>query len=972
MKMNLKFLTTLLILMTSILFARDGVITGRVIDQNSGDALMGANVIVEGLGAGGATDLDGVYRIYNLTPGTYSLKVSYIGYQTKKVSDVVVNADQVTTLDIVLSTASLEMESVIVEVDARKTGDTYLLTRQKNSSNVQDGISADQMSQNGDSDAADAAKRIVGLSVVDDKTIVVRGLSGRYTQTQVNNAPMPSPDADKSDVPLDLFPSALLESVSAKKTYTPDMPGVFAGGNINIKTKAYPDNRIFKTSFSFSQKSNVMGENNFMQFGGVHNYWGYDDVRKMPNVIPEDTKLSEWNADLAEDSGDRKQILGQVGKEFGTDFIPKYSSTTQPFSFGLSFGDRYILSKNFEWGFFTNSTFSNSFGYNEEETAKYAVTNVGLDSLMGFDNESSSYSTNLASSVSTGLKLFNSHKLSMHYIYTHNSEDKSNIGRGFANQFDEGLFLKSYYIEKTINNYTFNGVHNLENFLNSEIEWSYGFGRSKLYQPDEKGINLRQKRGENGEYLQMDIYSWSAGTRKYTEGEDNNDNFDIKYSTHITDRFGDKYKLNIGSRIQSKDRSFASRNFYHKYATKFYTSAIPSDITVFENERMIGTTLVDSNYYSIDADGNVDPGLIVVEDTRSNDAYKADESINASYFMVDIPLSLGYFAPLRNIRFVSGIRKEDYDLQLNPYDPVTGDRFVSNITGDTLFSEIDETKYLPSFNLIGKFGNDINVRASYSRTVARAEFREIAPFEYQAFYGGDVLVGYPHLKTTDIYNYDLRFEWYRKAGEVLALNFFKKDFNNPIEVSLIETSGKIYKTYQNAKSADNWGVEFDSRFGMNFIPVKFGKLTGSFNFTWTETEVSVGDSVKMFTGIVVENEATSKKRALQGQSDLVLNAGLYYNDLKGFNAALSYNFFSKRTAALGVSGIPDEYEFPFHSLNLTASKKLNKLKFSAKVKNLLNSDIKFGMEDELNNDKIKYTRIYSPGMSFSLGVSYDL
>lgn len=971
MKEILKFLITFLLIMTTLLLAEDGIITGRVIDEKTGDALMGANVIVDGMGTGSATDLDGTYRIYNIPAGTYSLRVSYIGYQPKKISEVIVKEDQVTTLDIVLSTANLQMESVVVEVVAKKSGDTYLLTKQKNSRNVQDGISADQMSKNGDSDASDAAKRIVGLSVVDDKTIVVRGLSGRYTQTEVNNAPMPSPDADKSDVPLDLFPSALLESVTAKKTYTPDMPGVFAGGNINIKTKAYPDNRIFKTDISFSQKSNVMNCDKFLVFGGVDNYWGYDSDRSLPSIIPSDTKLSEWNTELADDATSRRALLGSVGQAFATDFIPRYKNTSQPFSAGLSFGDRYVLSDNFEWGFFTNSTFSNSFGYNEEQTAKYALTNSGLDSLMGFNNESSSYSTNLASSVSTGAKIANKHKLSLHYIYTHNSTDKSKIGRGFANQFDDGLFIKSFYVEKTINNYTFNGVHNLENFLNSEFEWSFASGHSDLYQPDEKGMNIRKKTSEDGEYLQLDIYSWSAATRKYTEGEDNNNNFDYKYSTHITDRFGGKYKLNIGGRLQSKDRAFSNRSFYHTYSSKWSSTAIPASITVFENESMIGSTFVDSNYFAVDSDGNVTPGLIVIEDTKSNDAYKADESINASYFMFDIPLSFGYFTALRDIRFVTGVRREDYELNLNPYDPVTGDKFVSNITGDTLNAKIDEVKYLPSFNLISKFGNDINIRASYSRTVARAEFREIAPFEYQAFYGGDVLVGFPGLKTTDIYNYDLRFEWYRKAGEVIALNFFKKDFNNPIEVSLIETSGKVYKTYQNAKSADNWGIEFDSRFGLDFIPVRFGKLTTSFNFTWTQTEVTVSDSVEMFTGVVVENEATSKNRALQGQSDFVLNAGLYYNNLKGFNTSLSYNVFSKRTAALGVSGIPDEFEYPFHSLNLTASHKWNKLKFSAKVKNLLNSEVKFGVKDKIDN-KIRYTRIYSPGYSFSLGVSYDL
>ncbi len=972
MKKTLKLLTIILLIATTILASQNSKITGRVIDGKTGDALMGANVILEGIGLGGATDMDGTFRIYKISPGEYNLKASYIGYQTKKVLNISVTAGKTTNLDIVLDPVSLEMSTVVVEVEAKKTGSTYLLAKQKNSVNVQDGISSDQISKNGDSDAADAAKRIVGLSITDDNSIVIRGLSGRYTQTEVNSVPMPSPNADKSDIPLNLFPSTLLESITVKKTYTPDMPGTFAGGNINIKIKAYPDFRVFKTSFSLNQKSNIIQNNKFLTMGSNNNFLGFDNIRQMPDIIPHDIKLSEWNSELGTDPIKRKVFLGNVGKAFNTSFTPDQKTTTQPFSAGVSLGNRYELSKNFEWGFFINSTFSNGYSYKVEEYNKYSVTNAGFEQRIGFYNERSSYNTNLASTISTGIKLYNNHKISLHYIYTHNSEEKFQIGRGFADQFDNGIFLKSFYAEKQINNITFHGDHNFENFLNSKIEWSYTRGNSRLYQPDERGINLRRKDSNNNDsYLQMDIYSWSAGTRKYTNGHDNNKNFDFKYSIYVKDQFGDKYKINIGTRIQSKDRAFSSRNFYHKYASEWSSTAIPSSITVFDNENTIGSTFVDSNYFSMDQNGNVNPGLIMVEDTKGSDAYEAFENINAGYFMIDMPLSFGLFEKIRNIHLITGVRKENYKLQLNPFDPVTKDKFVSNITGDTLSSKINESKYLPSINLIGKFKNNFNIRASYSKTVTRAEFREIAPLEYQAFYGGDVLVGYPELKTTDIYNYDLRFEWYRKADEILAINFFKKDFDNPIEVSLIETSGKIYKTYQNAKSADNRGIEFDSRFGLDFIPTTLGKLVGSFNFSWIQTKVSVSDSISMFTGIVVENEATSKNRALQGQSNAVINAGLYFNNLKGLNASLSYNFFSKRIATLGVGGLPDEYEFPYHSLNITGSQKWNNLKFSMKIKNLLDSKMKFGIENKENNE-IKYTRIFSPGLSFSFGVTYDL
>ncbi|MEA1986950.1 MAG: TonB-dependent receptor [Candidatus Marinimicrobia bacterium] len=973
MKSFMKIQLLLTIVISTLLgVGKSGNIAGHILNSKTSEVLMGANILLEGYEIGGTTDSDGAFRIYNIPEGKHNLIISYIGYQTKKISDVVVTENEITKLDITLNSTVLKMKSIVFEVEANRTSSTYLLSSQKDASNIQDGISSDQASRNGDSNASDAAKRIVGLSVIDDQTIVIRGLSGRYTQTEINNLPMPSPNADKSSVPLNLFPLQIIESITVRKTFTPDMPGTFAGGNINIKTKAYPDNRAFKLNFSTSQKSSIVSANNYMMMESSNNFFGFDHKRQLPDIIPSDIKLSEWNSELETDPIKRKEILGNAGKSFNTGFTQSYKNPTPSISTDITLGNKYNISNNLEWGFFTNSTFSNSCSFIDEEYNKYSITNNGFEQESGFNNQKSSYNTNLASLVSTGIKLYDSHKISLKYIYTHRSEQKAQISHGFANQFDNGVFLKSFYSEETINNITFNGKHDFKNFLNSKIEWLYALGKSNLFQPDERGINLRKKNNETlGQYLQMDIYSWSAATRKYTEGNDNNVNFDIKYSTFFKDRFGDKYKINFGSRVQSKNRAFSSRSFYHKYANQWTSLPLPQEITVFQNEMMIGSTFVDSNYFSIDENNNVNPGLILVEDTKGSDAYKANESINAQYFTINMPLSMGILRQMRKINLIAGIRREDYNLELQPYDPVTGEKFVSNITHDTLFSEIDEIKYLPSVNLIGKFKNDFNIKASYSRTVARAEFREIAPFEYQAFYGGDILIGYPHLQTTDIYNYDLRFEYYRKAGEILAINLFKKNFTNPIEISLIETSGKIYKTYQNAKSANSQGVEFDSRVNLDFIPLTYGVITSSFNLSWSQTEVNVKDSISMFTGINLKNESTSKKRSLQGQSDFVINAGLYYNNLKGFNISLSYNFFSKRIAAIGVNGIPNEYEFPNHLMNLTASQKWNNIKFSLKMKNMLNSKIKFGIEDKGNN-QIIYTRLFSPGLSFSFGISYGL
>ncbi len=973
----LKITLIWLLLLAVTTAAESGKITGQVIDGKNSAPLLGANIILEGTGLGASTDLDGFYTIYNIPPGEYTILISYIGYAKNRINNVTVQPHEVLRLDLSLERTSLQMENIVIEVEAKRSSEAYLITEQKNSNNIQDGISASQISKNGDSDAAEAAKRISGLTVMDGKYVYVRGLGDRYTHTEMNGAPVPSPEPEKRTVPLDLFPAAILENITAKKTYTPDMPGTFGGGNVNIRTKAYPDNRLLKLNFSVSEKTYPTKNQTFLSGpGGQYDFLGYDDgSRGLPAIIPADKKLSEWNSALSTDPLQRKDLLGDIGRAFQTDYTLQSQKVGRPVSAGVSYGNRYITSEYFEWGFFTNTTFSNDYSYKNTAIKEYSMNSSGLDTVIDMRSKKSEYSTNMTATASAGMKLFNRHKLKLHYVYTHRSQNYVNYGRGHAFQFDDGIFIKQYYVEKQISNLTLGGEHQFHLGTNHRLEWNFNYGKSHLDQPDFKGYNYRVKSrevgGEQQTYYQMDTYSWSAGTRIFAQGFDQNQNADISYTTKLQDRFGAGYKFKLGARLQNKTRDFSSRSFYHKYATRFGGSVIPADITVVENKDQFGATLTDINYFQINTDGSVEAGLIVVEDTQPSGAYESGEEITSSYFMLDTPLSFGFLKSLQNVHFIGGMRCEDYQLALDPYQPVSGKSFISPITSDTVISRINERVYLPSYNFLIKLKNDFNIRLSHSRTLARAEFREIAPYEFQAFYGGEILVGYPWLKTTKIKNYDLRLEWFPHAGELLALSLFSKKFKNPIEAALIEASGKVYKTFQNAPRAYSWGVEFDSRYRFDFIPKKYGSSSVMMNFTWTQSEVTLDSMITIFTGYAVENQATSMRRPLQGQSDFIFNLGFNYNSLKGLNATLSYNTFSRRLISLGIATIPNKYEMPYHSLNFTASKKFDKVKLSAKVKNLLNSQVEIGQKDPIT-DEFKSTKIYQPGMSLSLGISYQL
>jgi len=950
--------------------ANTGIITGHVTEAASGEPLIGANVMIQDTDLGAATDLDGYFIIRNIPAGKYVVVATFIGYKQKRLNNVVVTSNMKTKLDIALQSSTLEMESIVVEGAAKKTSDSGILLEQRNSSNVQDGVSSAQMSRSGDSDAADALKRVTGVSVMDGNSVYVRGLGERYTNTQMNGVPVPSPDPEKKTVPLNLFSTSLLESITAAKTFTPDLPGVFAGGSVNIRTKAYPDNRSF--NLSLGSTLNMYGTSNVHYLttrGGSTDIFGYDDgTRVLPSDVPENIRLYEHNNELGSQLKERRVYLGNIGRSFESEFTVQQQQPGTPISFGVNYGDRFNPTRDFEWGFFSNLKFSNGYNYNRMVNREYSIQDESLVAIKDMTSDESAYNTNTGFTLSTGFKYKDNHKVKLHYVYTHDSKNSVRLTEGYADNIDHGLFLKEYYVEKTLNNTSLSGRHTLNAPFEQRIDWSVTAGISQLLEPDVKNLNYRQRDEGDRSYFQMDTYSWSAGTREFTTGDDMNGNIDLNYKAIFADRYDVKYKFKAGLRMQGKSRQFEKRSFYHKHTS----GGFPSEVSEIDFASEVGSGLTDDAYYSLDESGNPQDGLIVVESTQGSDGYEADEVLNAEYFMVDIPLGLSVMPALNRVRFIGGVRREDYRLNLLPYNPISKRPYTSALTGgDPLESKIDEVEYLPSLNLVTKVSENTNLRLAYSQTIGRPEFREIAPFEFQSFYGDAVMVGYPFLNTTDIQNYDVRFEWFPQANEILAFSLFTKNFDNPIETSLVQTADRTYRTPQNAKSATNSGVEFEMRKNLKFIPINFGQTSVQFNATYIQSSVTTNSVVKMFNGVEAANSATTTKRPLEGQSDILVNASVHFSNLRGFNISLAYNAYSKRLRALGTYGLPNIYEYPFHSVNLTSSRQLGSFEVSMKVKNLLGSERKFGQVDPAT-DELKTTKGYNPGRAISLSIAYKL
>ncbi|MEA3286862.1 MAG: carboxypeptidase-like regulatory domain-containing protein [Candidatus Marinimicrobia bacterium] len=977
-------LSTLLILPALGFGQNTGSLQGIITDSETGEVLIGANVIVLDNGIGAASNLDGFFEIRSIRPGIYTLRVSYIGYEIKNIENIQFNAGITNRLDIVMSAEAISGSSVVVEAETKPGAALSMLQERQESSNMEDAIGAEEMSRRGDSNAADALKRLPGVTVREGKFPIVRGLGERYTSTQMNSAPIPSPEPDKKSVPLDLFPSSLLESIVVLKTFTPDLPGVFAGGSINIKTKAYPDERLINLNVSLSDNTSSYAGAAFRSTArGKNDFFGFDDgSRALGDDIPQNQILSPAQ-NYQPEGMNSIQWYGQIG-EYSRGSLPNFIAskvkTGKPFSAGFDLGDRYEINEHLEYGFFTNIVFKNAYKSQVMESSQFALNRAGDDNeensayLYPYterSNEISEYRTNLGANISAGLKYKNKHKIKLQRIYTHTSSDKHTISTGYTPNIESGIFISDHYIEKTIKNTSLSGSSQFTLGPQHNIEWNYNSGLSTRYEPDHSSHNYSERvvnadTDSSYSYYIIDRQAQKIAYRDFTDGSDANLSFDLHYELKIPLDIQNAIKLKVGFRDQDKSRTFEKRSFA---ITNSSSSSWADSVLNIYPDMEFGQSFDALNFFERDtATGDWTHGLLMLDETAKNafNGYTAQELTKAFYTMASIPL---LSRSAWSLQFEGGARYENYNMKLDSYNPVTG-ASATTIYGDPAKAHLTQQVVLPSLNLIYKKDDGLNVRAAYSQTVGRPEFRELAPMAYQEFYQGEVAIGFPFLKNSEVTNYDLRSEFYPSASELISVGAFFKTFENPIEVSMISTPDLDYKTFQNAETAHTYGLEFELRKKLP-IPLTRGFGSISFNTTISESEVTVSDTVYLFNGTSYANSSSTKSRSLQGQSNVMVNAAIDYRSPGGYTFALAYNTYTKRISSVGVGEVGDIYEFPFHSLNMTTGKKLGSLKFSLKIKNILNSQVRFG-HIEASSGALKLRKVYSPGLAFSLGVKYQL
>jgi hypothetical protein len=907
----------------SSLSAIVGRIAGSVVNAGTGEPVTQAQISVVGSDVTTVSDLDGNYLLRDVPAGTVEVTVRGIGFTPKRVTGIAVSPEETTTLNVSLDRVVVSLDAITVTAAAAEARSAEaMLDVRRNSEAVLEAIGSFEIKQIPASDAADVAKRMTGVTVNEGKYVYVRGLGDRYSQTSYNGSALPSPEPERSVVPLDLFPSAFLDAVSTQKTYTPDQPGEFSGGAVQIQTKDLPEE--FSASIGVSTGINTIThfkQDAYLSYpGGGTDWLGRDDgTRAIPSSV------IEAGQPMPSDPAARQQL----GLDFQRTFNPV--AQTAPLNRGLdvSLGARSrVFGK--ETGLVLGLNYSDQYLVREGEIErKYRVSafdpnlpeerraaNVDYNFTRGMRNVSIGAIANLSMLITP------TNKLSLRTTFNRNTDDEARTYSGSNSEDLGGLVVgdRLRFVPRQLLWGQLSGEH--QTFLSSILEWRATLAKATRDEPGlRETIYLNSKVADPTAPYYLENVG-ESGRYLWNELNDNDRNLELDWKVPFTSWSDLTASVKVGAAWRNRTRDFVARRFAWQFLRQI-SEDIEEDLV---DENIVGE-LPGPNEFAIRE--VIEPG----------DVYDVYDDRRAAYAMFELPFT-------SRLRSVFGARIENYDMRLES-------------RGDTL-SGLDETSVLPAATLIYDLNYDMNIRFAYSGTVDRPEFRELAPFQFTEASSLRQIFGNPELEVAKIRSLDLRWDWFRGSANLISVSAFYKDLEKPIEQVFIAAASTAY-SYQNAKDGRIYGVEFDARqrlgsYGLwqNFM------LQG--NLSLIDSEVNVIESGTF--------QPTNLKRPLEGQSAYSVNLGAIYQSASGATEiGAFYSRFGQRLAAAGGFGVPDIYEQPRNVIDLTYKQQLaGGLGFRIKAANLLNEPYQWLQSD---NGITQVQREYRVGMSISVGLKYE-
>lgn len=938
--------------------AQQGSIAGVVVDAQTGETLIGANVVIEGTLTGATTDLDGLYQIRNLTPGSYTLVFSYIGYSPAKVQAVLVVSGQVARVDMKMVPAAIGLDEVVVEARAVRDAEAALLRDRQKAIAVSDAISAETISRSASSTASDAMQKVTGASVVGGRYVFVRGLGDRYMNTQLNGSTLPSADPDRNSVAFDLFPSGLLDNIITVKTFTPDQPGNFTGGSVNIATKDYPDDLNFSLSTSLSYNSATGLGDDYLTFGGGVGRFA-DQAPRLPESLITNTIPTIGSSDQKSKPEEvaNAALLDQLSRSFSP--VMEASTTSAPInqSYSLSLGNQMRLAGR-PLGFIGSFSYSSSVAsYTDGISARYkggrdVTTGSELTPNFELNDTRGSEEVLWGGMAKLAYKVHPRHELSFNYIQNHSAEATARYQLGTISDFTGGFFetRSLQYIDRRLSTYQAKGQHAVTG-QNVKVDWTVTYAQTMQEEPDLRFFanNFSQNEEETADLIyEIRLSNYPAPTRYFRDLEEDAWSGNLSLILPFKQWGGIGSQFKIGGAYEMKERSFRERWFeFRQDVSASLFDQVEGDPNAYFTQfaGLLPAPFSTQNFNRF--------GLYIVDQTRPANSYDGSQDVAAAFAQLEIPLS-------QRLRFIGGARFETTQLDVASLDSLL------NASGRGK-GQLDNKDLLPSANLIYQVSDQMNVRLAYGRTLARPNFREMAPYSTFNFIGDYIFTGNPGLRRTLTNNFDLRWEWFMRPGDIVAASAFYKGFMNPIERVLLSDNGELQP--RNVADATVYGAEFEFRKRLDGVAPMLSNFQLGANLTLAQSEVKIAEEELLFRRAVDPDAPSS--RQLQGQSPFVFNIDLAYdNQQTGTSANLFYNLFGKRLSEVSIGGTPDVFEKTEGDLDFTLTQRLvGGFRAKLSAKNLL--DAQYKLLQEFNG--VEYVnRAYDRGRAFSLGVSYSL
>jgi len=891
---------------------QEATIGGIVTDMKTKEPLVGATVMLEGTTMGTVTDFDGVYRLERIKPGTYTIRCSFISYETILKGKVNVGPRQNLEINFMLKESTVEIDDVKVVGKANRESESMLLLDQKNATISRESIGARQLSTQGVSDAASAATKFTGITKQEGtKTLNIRGLGDRYNTTTLNGLPLPSNDAENKNLDLELFATDIIEYISVEKIFTPAMQGDFAGANINIVSKKQRGEDFFKVGLKTGMNTEAVGADKFYMEDGP-GFLGFYSESTPTSLVPYSIFKNSWN--------------------------PKEQTVYPHAGLSLSGGKTFNFENSSLNGFATIS-FENEYKYSDIFEGKY---NADGERKKEFDGDQYNYQTQ-----TTGLLSLNYSRNKSNYYFNAilmNTSDESlkNFGDAYIRDVAEndGLIRRFEFVRTTALVNQLLGEHTIND--KTDLNWGVAYNHISNVIPDRRHNTLNHENDSEPDKLYFATNDHANNNRYFHELRENeyaaNISLGYQFGEPVNDQ-SSRGKLTIGYSGKFKDRNFIATEFYHQIITNDAVDSEGLNIdTYFNNDNL------QSGYFKV---RTTSPDFIIPS------TYDGEQLINAGFVNVDYNIT-GKLLVSAGVRAENVLQKIKFNTTLR--------------SGEEDFTEFN---VFPSLAFKYGLSDKTNLRLSSGITYTLPQFKETAPFLFEGT--TDATFGNEFLYPSKDYNVDLKWEYFPKSSELFSASVFGKYISDPMNNFVMASSSNEF-TYGNTGDwARIYGLELEVRKDLwsTTSGAKSSKLSFWANLTLMHTNQELDNKKVDKETDYVYSDFDKDEEELQGAAPVIVNASLVYtlqwDQDHSLTPAVVYNYTSDRLFLIGYSEVGNQVDKAFHSLDFVLVSKLKRFGINFSAKNILNP----AMERFQENTHDILVRSYKNGTKISLGLSYE-